>query len=179
MACTLCAGCAGSVPIFRCWCWRAADDASQKLEAIRLGARDYLVRPLQAEQLETAIRRSLFHHADSSESEILADEIEQLGDDMFFVAASPTMRKLRAQAELLAQVSAPVFIQGENGSGKDLAACLIHKLSVRSGFRFLKIELRLPARRCAGERTLRNGHREGQEQARQAGVVPTRHAVSG
>ena len=58
---------------------------------------------------------------------------------MFFVAASPTMRKLRAQAELLAQVSAPVFILGENGSGKELAARLIHKLSVRSGFRFLKI----------------------------------------
>ncbi len=117
----------------------ASDDSRQKLEAIRLGARDYLVRPLQAEQLESAIRRSLFHYADGSESEILADEIEQLGDDMFFVAASPTMRKLRAQAELLAQVSAPVFIQGENGSGKDLAACLIHKLSVRSGFRFLKL----------------------------------------
>lgn len=116
-----------------------SDDSRQKLEAIRLGARDYLVRPLQAEQLENAIRRSLFHSSDGSESEILADEIEQLGDDMFFVAASPTMRKLRAQAELLAQVSAPVFIQGENGSGKDLAACLIHKLSVRSGFRFLKL----------------------------------------
>ena len=58
-----------------------------------------------AEQLETAIRRSLFHYTDGAESEILADEIEQLGDDMFFVAASPTMRKLRAQAELLAQVA--------------------------------------------------------------------------
>ncbi len=58
---------------------------------------------------------------------------------MFFVAASPSMRNLRAQAELLAQVSAPVLISGENGSGKDLAARLIHKLSVRSGFRFIKI----------------------------------------
>jgi two-component system, NtrC family, response regulator AtoC len=116
-----------------------SDESRQKLEAIRLGARDYLVRPLLSEQLESAIRRSLYHYSDGSESEILTDEIEQLGDDLFFVAASPTMRKLRAQAELLAQVSAPVFIQGENGSGKDLAACLIHKLSVRSGFRFLKL----------------------------------------
>ncbi len=49
------------------------------------------------------------------------------------------MRKLRAQAELLAQVSAPVLILGEHGSGKELAARLIHKLSVRSGFRFLKV----------------------------------------
>ena len=67
------------------------------------------------------------------------EEIEHISDTQFFVAASPTMRKLRAQAELLAQVNAPVLIAGENGSGRELAARLIHKLSVRSGFRFVKI----------------------------------------
>jgi len=49
------------------------------------------------------------------------------------------MRKLRAQAELLAQASVPVLILGEVGSGKDTTARLIHKLSVRSGFKFLKV----------------------------------------
>jgi len=117
----------------------SSDDASQKLEAIRLGAQDYLVRPLRPEQLAAAMRRSLFYDSESGDSEVTADEIEQIGDDLFFVAASPSMRKMRAQAELLAQTSAPVLISGENGSGKELAARLIHKLSVRSGFRFLKI----------------------------------------
>jgi len=116
-----------------------SDDSDQKLEGLRLGAQDFLIRPWPPRQLETAVQRSLFHSYESLESEIVADEIEQIGGDMYFVAASPTMRKLRAQAELLAQVSAPVVILGENGSGKDLAACLIHKLSVRSGFRFLKL----------------------------------------
>ena len=115
------------------------DDAGRKREAIRLGAQDFLLHPLQAEQFETAIRRSFFYYTESSESEILNDEVEQIGADMFFVAAGPTMRKLRAQAELLAQVSAPLIILGENGSGKELAARLIHKLSVRSGFRFLRL----------------------------------------
>jgi two-component system response regulator AtoC len=117
----------------------SSDDPNQKLEAIRLGAQDFLIRPLQPQQLETAIRRALFYYTESSESETVTEEIERIGDDTFFVAASPTMRKLRAQAELLSQVSAPVFILGENGSGKELAARLIHKLSVRSGFRFLKV----------------------------------------
>jgi two-component system, NtrC family, response regulator AtoC len=117
----------------------SSEDPQQKLEAIRLGAQDFMIRPLQPEQLDTAIRRSLFCSMDSGESETVSDEIEHNGDDMFFVAASPTMRKLRAQAELLAQVSAPVLILGEHGSGKELAARLIHKLSVRSGFRFLKV----------------------------------------
>jgi two-component system response regulator AtoC len=114
-------------------------DPVQKQEALRLGAQDYLVSPLQSQQFEAAVRRSLFRYTDSAESEIVAAEIEQIGDEMFFVAASPSMRKLRAQAELLAQVNAPVFILGENGSGKELAARLIHQLSVRSGFRFLKL----------------------------------------
>ena len=86
----------------------------------------------------------------------LADEIEQIGDDLFFVAASPSMRKMRAQAELLAQTSAPVLISGENGSGKELAARLIHKLSVRSGFRFLKINCATLPGDVHGERTVRS-----------------------
>jgi two-component system, NtrC family, response regulator AtoC len=117
----------------------SADEPEQKAEAIRLGAQDFLLEPLQPAQLENAIRRSLFHCSNGMESEVVSDEIEQIGESMFFVAASPSMRKLRAQAELLAQVSASVLISGENGSGKDLAARLIHKLSVRSGFRFIKI----------------------------------------
>jgi two-component system response regulator AtoC len=117
----------------------SSDDPNQKLEALRLGAQDYLVRPLESQQLESAIQRSLLHSTEGAGSEMAADEIEQIDEEMFFVAASPTMQKLRAQAELLAQVSAPVFILGEHGSGKDLAARLIHKLSVRSGFRFLKL----------------------------------------
>ncbi len=117
----------------------SSDDPNQKLEAIRVGAQDFLTRPFLPMQLDNAIRRFLDQSTSASDSGIVSDEIEQIGDDVFFVAASPTMRRLRAQAELLSQVNDPVFIIGENGSGKDLAASLIHKLSVRSGFRFLKI----------------------------------------
>jgi two-component system, NtrC family, response regulator AtoC len=118
----------------------SSDDAGQQREALRLGAQDYLIRPLQPRQLAAAIRRSLSCKGGSGDGEIVAEQIEQVGGQMFFVAASPTMRKLRAQAELLAQTSAPVLISGENGSGKELVARLIHNLSVRSGFRFLKID---------------------------------------
>ena len=56
-----------------------------------------------------------------------------------FVAASAVMRKIRAQAELLAKVDGPILILGESGSGKEVAARLIHKISARSGYRFLKV----------------------------------------
>jgi len=115
------------------------DDAGREKEAIRLGAQDYLVRPFEENQLEFVIRRQLTWRGDAIEMEIGSDDIEQISDDEFFVGASPIMRKLRAQAELLAQANVPVLILGESGSGKDITAHLIHKLSVRSGFKFLKV----------------------------------------
>ena len=115
------------------------DDAGRKNEAIRLGAQDYLVRPLDDEQLENVIRGQLSSRNDTFDMDLASEDIEQVSDDAFFVGASPIMRKLRAQAELLAQANVPVLILGENGSGKDTAARLIHKLSVRSGFKFLKV----------------------------------------
>jgi len=115
------------------------DDAGRKNEAIRLGAQEYLVRPIDNEQLECVIRGQLSSRSEGVEMEIASEDIEQVSEDAFFVGASPIMRKLRAQAELLAQASVPVLILGEIGSGKDTAARLIHKLSVRSGFKFLKV----------------------------------------
>ena len=116
------------------------DDALRKDEAIRLGAQGFLVRPVDDEQLEFVIRGQLSSRNNTTfEMELASEDIEQVSDDAFFVGASPIMRKLRAQAELLAQANVPVLILGESGSGKDTAARLIHKLSVRSGFKFLKV----------------------------------------
>ena len=115
------------------------DDAGRKNEALRLGAQEYLVRPVDDKQLEVTICGQLNSRSDSIDMELASEDIEQVGENAFFVSASPIMRKLRAQAELLAQASVPVLILGESGSGKDTAARLIHKLSVRSGFKFLKV----------------------------------------
>jgi two-component system, NtrC family, response regulator AtoC len=112
------------------------DNTQHRMEAIRLGAQDYLVQPFEPQQLEGTIRRHLALVPGEREEEDTEEKLEQLSEDLFFVAASPVMRKLRAQVELLAQVDVPVLIVGESGSGKEATARLIHKLSVRSGFRF-------------------------------------------
>jgi two-component system, NtrC family, response regulator AtoC len=116
-------------------------DAARAKEAIRLGAAEILVRPLDGQQLESLIRRHLGSTgnglAGSGEAEIVSESVEQIGDDAFFVSASLIMQKLRAQAALLAQSDVPVLIRGEAGTGKSTVARLIHKLSVRSGFKLL------------------------------------------
>jgi two-component system, NtrC family, response regulator AtoC len=66
-------------------------------------------------------------------------DIEEISSELFFLAASPAMRKLRTQAELMAKLDVPVLIVGENGSGKEIAAKLIHKLSARAQGTFLKV----------------------------------------
>ncbi len=115
------------------------EDASREKEAIRLGAQDYLVRPVEDRQLEQVIQRHLSSNHRNAENDITSEDVEQLSAEAFFVGASPVMRKLRAQAELLAEANVPVMILGEGGSGKDTIAHLIHKLSVRSGFPFVKV----------------------------------------
>jgi DNA-binding NtrC family response regulator len=68
-----------------------------------------------------------------------SEDVELISEDTFFIGISPVMRKLRAQADSLAQANVPVLILGEGGSGKETAARLIHKLSLRSGFQFTKV----------------------------------------
>src|SRR5215831_8645450 len=81
----------------------------------------------------------MFGRAPIGQSTTAASDIEVLGDDLFYVAASHAMRILRGRIEMLAQVNVPVLIVGEYGSGKESAAWLIHKLSIRSPFPLLKV----------------------------------------
>ena len=115
------------------------DDAERNQEAMRLGAQAILVRPLEEQQLEFVIRRNLGVASAGAESDICSDDVERIGDGSYFIAASPVMRKLRAQAELLAKAQSPLLILGESGSGKSTTAQLIHGLSVRSGIKLLKV----------------------------------------
>jgi DNA-binding NtrC family response regulator len=113
-------------------------DSAKQRDATRLGAQEVLVRPFDESRLESAICRHLCAPADEG-LEIASEDIEQIGPDSFFLSASPATQQLRAQAESLAETDVPALILGERGSGKDTVARLIHKLSVRSGFPFLKV----------------------------------------
>lgn len=65
--------------------------------------------------------------------------LEELGENRFFLAASPKMLEILRQVRLLADVEVPVLILGESGTGKEVIAHLIHKHSQRSQERFLNV----------------------------------------
>jgi two-component system, NtrC family, response regulator AtoC len=99
----------------------------------------WIVKPWTASELEKALRRHMRRQATNPEAvSPAADDIEVLGEDLCYVAASRAMRALRARAETLAQTDVPIVIAGEAGSGREATARLIHKLSIRSPFPFLK-----------------------------------------
>ncbi len=109
------------------------------VQAIRLGALDYLTKPFQKEELKHTLQRCLGRVAEEPEPPAEADMIEEVGGGLFFVAASPEMRRVRQQLAQLADVDVPVLIVGESGTGKEVAARLLHRLSRRARKVFLKV----------------------------------------
>jgi DNA-binding NtrC family response regulator len=109
-------------------------DTRKVVQAIRLGAHDYLTKPFQKAELDAVIDQCL-----GTNQQNYPGEVEELADDTFFIAASPAMRKLRSQAALVANVDIPVLMLGESGTGKEVMARLIHKLSPRAHRTFLKV----------------------------------------
>jgi DNA-binding NtrC family response regulator len=111
-------------------------DTRKVVQAIRLGAQDYLTKPFQKNDLEAVIEQCLGTKATVP---VMQGEIEDLGDDVFFVCGSAAMRKIRSQAKLVSNVDIPVLILGESGVGKEVIAKMIHKYSPRSHRTFLKV----------------------------------------
>jgi two-component system response regulator AtoC len=116
-----------------------SNDARRAVQAMRLGAQDYLTKPFHKTELDAAIRNCLTQAATAPEAGALETKVEDLSDDSFFVAASPAMLRIRAQAAQVANINVPVLMLGESGVGKEVVARLIYKLSSRSSRPFLKV----------------------------------------
>jgi two-component system, NtrC family, response regulator AtoC len=114
-------------------------DPRKVVQAIRLGAVDYLTKPFQLSDLEAVLQHSLTMQVAPDEPVPSEFAIEELGDDLCFIGASPAMRKIRAQVDQMASVNVPVLLLGESGTGKEIVARLIHQVSARASRTFMKV----------------------------------------
>ena len=121
-------------------------DTSTVVQAIKLGALDYVTKPFYKSELDAVLKRCLEQDkTDKSKKNLqqysVSDdvEVENLEDDLFFLAASPQMKQIRAQVSLVAKVDVPVLLLGESGVGKEILARLIHKMSIRAHRPLLKV----------------------------------------
>lgn len=120
------------------------NDTNKVVQAIRMGASDYVTKPFLPPQLQGAVRRALDSNslAKGTEANQLvkgAEMVDHLDDDLFFLAASPAMKQIRAQVALIAKVNVPVLLLGESGVGKEIVSRLIHKMSVRAHRSMVKV----------------------------------------
>src|SRR5579859_4307901 len=114
-------------------------DTPKVVRAIQLGARNYLTKPFEKAELDSILRESLASRVAASEIASFPNEVEELGDDLFFLAASPAMKKIRSQVKAIANFDVPILMLGESGTGKEVVARLIHKSSARAHRAFLKV----------------------------------------
>jgi len=112
-------------------------ETPQVVQAIKLGALDYLTKPVDEAELMHLLGRCLQPAPITLHPE--SELVEELEGDNFFLAVSPAMRRIFAQIERIAKVEVPVLITGESGTGKEIISLLLHKFSPRSKKRFLKV----------------------------------------
>ena len=116
-----------------------SNEVTTVVEAIRLGAMDYLTKPFEKPELEAAFLKCKQKQQLRSENESLREYCEALTEDISFLAASPQMLKIRQQILQIAPVDVPVFISGESGVGKEVVSRMIHLRSTRRQQAFVKV----------------------------------------
>ncbi len=111
------------------------------IEAMRLGAFNYLIKPFPQQTLETVIEKAKEHGALIQENELLKKEISQrhASDNRQMIAESPLMKQILDGVYKIAKSNASVFISGESGTGKEVIASAIHFGSHRSAKPFVRV----------------------------------------
>jgi DNA-binding NtrC family response regulator len=117
----------------------ATNTVAVAVEAMKLGAADFVTKPFELEALRIKVRQLLGRRELEREVVRLRDEVQERSSLGRMVGRSPVMREVFRTIEQLAQSPAGVLIAGESGTGKELAAQAIHSLGPRSEGPFVAI----------------------------------------
>jgi DNA-binding NtrC family response regulator len=107
------------------------------IEALRAGAVDYLLKPLRPAQLEVVFNRLADRRRLEFEVETLRAELQETGRLGDLVGRAPIMTQIFDVIRRVAKSNAPVLITGASGTGKEVAARTIHRLSRRAAKPFV------------------------------------------
>ncbi|MBK8914653.1 MAG: sigma-54-dependent Fis family transcriptional regulator [Phycisphaerales bacterium] len=102
------------------------------VEAMKLGAFDYVQKPFNADAIEIVIERAIRSHRMARDNEVLRRTIEDIAPERRLIGDAPAMRPVIEKIQRVAQSSATVLITGESGVGKELIARAIHAASPRA-----------------------------------------------
>jgi DNA-binding NtrC family response regulator len=110
------------------------------IEAIRIGAFDYISKPCPLDELEIRIQRALERQALKERANLLERGLTPPDLGSAFIGESPEFRGVIRLLERVAQSGSTVLVTGETGTGKEMAAKLIHARSARRARPFITVE---------------------------------------
>lgn len=108
-------------------------DLKTAIEALRVGAVDFLMKPFRLEQIQTAVSRCLQYEKLRRENYVFRRHIEQDYDVSNLIGDCQEMVNVCQTIKQIAPMPSTVMVEGESGTGKELAARAIHELSHRKG----------------------------------------------
>jgi len=114
-------------------------DVTTAIEAMKLGAYDYLTKPFKLAEVEIVLRRAAERRRLTQENTALRRMVAQRGQPPLVLGESRAMAAVLATVERIAASDANVLIEGESGTGKGLMAQSVHQQSRRSQGPFLAI----------------------------------------
>jgi len=109
------------------------------LEAMKLGALDYLQKPFEIDELLVVVRRALDHQRLRTEYRYLRSERDEQFDHYGIIGRSRAMQEIIQRAERVAGTKSTVLITGETGTGKELVARAIHNRSAQRDMPLIKV----------------------------------------
>jgi DNA-binding NtrC family response regulator len=113
--------------------------SSAAIEAMKLGAYDYITKPFDLDEVLFTVRRALTQKALVAQVQALTDQrLEGEAAEDELIGHSPAMLQVFKTIGRVAVTAEPVLILGESGTGKEVAACAIHDNSGRQGA-FIKV----------------------------------------
>ena len=135
-------------------------DLDSAIQALRLGAYDYLVKPCKIEELEQRLRRISRERTLANENIALRQQLRtQRIDSLELIGSSAPMAEVKKLIARVAPSDASVLIHGETGTGKEVAARLIHANSGRREQAFVPLNCAALPRELAESELF--GHRKG------------------
>ncbi len=111
------------------------------VKAMRLGAFDYISKPVDLDELELLIERIIENKNLKSEIQILKNQLQEKFKIDSFISHSPKMEEVLSIASRAADSKATVLITGESGTGKEVLAKSIHYASSRKNNSFIAVNI--------------------------------------
>lgn len=111
------------------------------VKAMRMGAYDYISKPVNLEELDILIEKIIEHRNLKSEIKLLKNQLQEKHKISSIVSESPRMQNVLSIASRAADSKATILLRGESGTGKEVLAKSIHYISSRKNYPFIAVNI--------------------------------------